>query len=359
MKNLNKDIEFVQKVNALIIKGAEKGSLTLDEIEAVFDFELTDKQIEEISVCFMKNNITIDLEKNDLEEKTKERNKTNELKFTPNENILKRYFYEVGSIPMLTFDEELELAKRIEKGDTQAKDILINSNLRLVISIAKKYINSRVPLEDLIQEGNLGLIKAIEKYDYNKGCKFSTYATWWIRQSITSAIAEKSKSIRLPTHITNIIRKYNKIRKDFFEKYQRDPTIEEVARELEISSERLTTVLLANKNILSLELPIDDEQKNTIADFLEDKKQKNPQDIVCKEMLSFYLQEVFSTLTEREQKVLEYRFGLNGHSPKTLEEIGKKINLTQERVRQIEKKALRKLRHPSRSRKIKNYYFAE
>lgn len=349
---------FLKKVQKLIDKGIKEGKITQDELSEILDgFFLDDEQMDALYNCFSKAGIEIvdnDTD-NDLKGLERENTEFTDIEYIEDENTLRRYLREMGNIPMVTMEEEVELAKKIAEGDEEAKKRLINANLRLVVSIAKKYTNRGLQLEDLIQEGNLGLLKAIEKYDYTKGYKFSTYATWWIRQAITRAIADQSKTIRIPMHIIEMTSNYLRIQKELTNQLGREPTLEEIAVEMQLPEEKVSSIIMMSKDTLSLESPINSENTAILGDFIPDTNQENPEDMVCRDMLKIHLKEVLDTLTEREKMILIYRFGLYGHKPETLEEVGKRFNVTRERIRQIENKALRKLRHPSRSRKIRDF----
>ena len=268
---------------------------------------------------------------------------------------VRMYLREIGKIPLLTFDEELDLAKRILKGDEEAKQKLAESNLRLVVSIAKKYVGRGMLFLDLIQEGNMGLIKAVEKFDYTKGFKFSTYATWWIRQAITRAIADQARTIRIPVHMVETINKLIRTSRNLLQQLGREPTQEEIAKEMEIPVEKVAEIQKIAQDPVSLETPIGEEEDSHLGDFIKDEDSPAPHDAASYTMLKEQLEEVMSTLTPREAKVLKLRFGLEDGKSRTLEEVGKEFNVTRERIRQIEAKALRKLRHPSRSKKLKDY----
>ena len=271
------------------------------------------------------------------------------------EDPVRMYLKEIGKVPLLTAEEEIELAKRMENGDEEAKKRLAEANLRLVVSIAKRYVGRGMLFLDLIQEGNLGLIKAVEKFDYNKGFKFSTYATWWIRQAITRAIADQARTIRIPVHMVETINKLVRVSRQLLQELGREPTPEEIAERMEIPVERVREILKISQEPVSLETPIGEEEDSHLGDFIQDDNVPVPADAAAFTLLREQLKEVLGTLTEREQKVLRLRFGLDDGRARTLEEVGKEFNVTRERIRQIEAKALRKLRHPSRSRKLKDY----
>ena len=271
------------------------------------------------------------------------------------EDPVRMYLKEIGKVPFLTAEEEIDLAKRMEQGDEEAKKRLAEANLRLVVSIAKRYVGRGMLFLDLIQEGNLGLIKAVEKFDYRKGYKFSTYATWWIRQAITRAIADQARTIRIPVHMVETINKEIRVSRQLLQELGREPTPEEIAEEMNISVDRVREILKISQEPVSLETPIGEEEDSHLGDFIQDDNVPAPADAAANTMLKEQLEEVLGTLTEREQKVLRLRFGLDDGRARTLEEVGKEFNVTRERIRQIEAKALRKLRHPSRSRKLKDY----
>lgn len=271
------------------------------------------------------------------------------------EDPVRMYLKEIGKVSLLTADEEIELAQRMEKGDENAKKRLAEANLRLVVSIAKRYVGRGMLFLDLIQEGNLGLIKAVEKFDYRKGYKFSTYATWWIRQAITRAIADQARTIRIPVHMVETINKLVRVSRQLLQELGREPQPEEIAEEMKIPVERVREILKISQEPVSLETPIGEEEDSHLGDFIQDDNVPVPADAAAFTLLKEQLSEVLVTLTDREQKVLRLRFGLDDGRARTLEEVGKEFNVTRERIRQIEAKALRKLRHPSRSRKLKDY----
>ena len=271
------------------------------------------------------------------------------------EDPVRMYLKEIGKVPLLTAEEEISLAKRMENGDESAKKRLAEANLRLVVSIAKRYVGRGMLFLDLIQEGNLGLIKAVEKFDYRKGYKFSTYATWWIRQAITRAIADQARTIRIPVHMVETINKLIRVSRQLLQELGREPQPEEIAEEMNMSVDRVREILKISQEPVSLETPIGEEEDSHLGDFIQDDNVPVPADAAAFTLLKEQLVEVLGTLTQREQKVLRLRFGLDDGRARTLEEVGKEFNVTRERIRQIEAKALRKLRHPSRSRKLKDY----
>ena len=272
------------------------------------------------------------------------------------EDPVRMYLKEIGKVSLLTADEEIELAKRMEQGDEEAKKMLIAANLRLVVSIAKKYVGRGMLFLDLIQEGNLGLIKAVEKFDYRKGYKFSTYATWWIRQAITRAIADQARTIRVPVHMVEVINKATRCNRKLVQELGREPTLEEIAAELNLPIEKIIEANRTAADTLSLDMPVGDEEDTTIGSFVEDDNTPGPVDATSNAMLSEALTEILGTLTEREADVLRMRFGMYDGRTHTLEEVGQIFGVTRERIRQIENKAIRKLRHPSRAKKIKDFY---
>ena len=271
------------------------------------------------------------------------------------EDPVRMYLKEIGKVPLLSAEEEIELAKKMEQGDENAKKRLAEANLRLVVSIAKRYVGRGMLFLDLIQEGNLGLIKAVEKFDYRKGYKFSTYATWWIRQAITRAIADQARTIRIPVHMVETINKLIRVSRQLLQELGREPTPEEIAEEMDMPVDRVREILKISQEPVSLETPIGEEEDSHLGDFIQDDNVPVPADAAAFTLLKEQLVEVLGTLTEREQKVLRLRFGLDDGRARTLEEVGKEFNVTRERIRQIEAKALRKLRHPSRSRNLKDY----
>ena len=268
---------------------------------------------------------------------------------------VRMYLKEIGKVPLLSADEEIELAKKMEKGDEEAKKKLCEANLRLVVSIAKRYVGRGMLFLDLIQEGNLGLIKAVDKFDWRKGYKFSTYATWWIRQAITRSIADQARTIRIPVHMVETINKLIRVSRQLLQEYGREPSPEEIAAEMDISEEKVREILKIAQEPVSLETPIGEEEDSHLGDFIPDEEVPAPAEAAAFSMLKEQLVEVLDTLTEREQKVLKLRFGLEDGRARTLEEVGKQFDVTRERIRQIEAKALRKLRHPSRSKKLKDF----
>ena len=268
---------------------------------------------------------------------------------------IKMYLREIGQIPLLSYEEEIEYAQKVLNGDEEAKQKLIESNLRLVVSIAKKHTNRGLKMLDLIQEGNMGLMKAVEKFEYEKGFKFSTYATWWIRQAITRAIADQGRTIRIPVHMIETINKIKKESRIILQETGKEPTAEELSKKLELPVEKVKNILEMNQDPISLETPVGSEEDSELGDFVEDDKFANPYDATTRVLLKEQLDDVLKTLNEREDKVLRYRYGLDDGSQKTLEEVGKIFNVTRERIRQIEVKALRKLRHPSRRKKLEDY----
>ena len=354
-----------EKVKKILKKAKEKGKITYgdlaselddvnpDQIDKVFD------AFEELGVDLLQDDETE--EEPDIEDlKEVEDLKLDEIIDTSYEGInvddpVRMYLREIGRIPLLTYDEELDLAKKVLKGDEDAKQKLAESNLRLVVSIAKKYVGRGMLFLDLIQEGNMGLIKAVEKFDYTKGFKFSTYATWWIRQAITRAIADQARTIRIPVHMVETINKLIRTSRHLLQQLGREPTPEEIAAEMEIPVEKVAEIQKIAQDPVSLETPIGEEDDSHLGDFIQDDDSPAPQDSAAYTMLREQLEEVMNTLTPREAKVLKLRFGLEDGKTRTLEEVGREFQVTRERIRQIEAKALRKLRHPSRSKKLRDY----
>ena len=356
--------EDKEKINSIIKEAKENGKMTYGDLAT----KLNDVNPEEMDSVFDAfEEIGVDLLPDDFEEepdledlKEVENLKLDEITDTSFEGIsvddpVRMYLREIGRIPLLTFDEELDLAKRILEGDEEAKQKLAESNLRLVVSIAKKYVGRGMLFLDLIQEGNMGLIKAVEKFDYTKGFKFSTYATWWIRQAITRAIADQARTIRIPVHMVETINKLIRTSRHLLQQLGREPSPEEIAAEMEIPVEKVTEIQKIAQDPVSLETPIGEEEDSHLGDFIQDEDSPAPHDAASYTMLREQLEEVMNTLTPREAKVLKLRFGLEDGKSRTLEEVGKEFNVTRERIRQIEAKALRKLRHPSRSKKLRDY----
>ncbi len=374
----SKDQQILQK---LIAKGLarKEPSLTFAEITEAFDGIALDKErMEEIYEEIFRNNIEIVEEKEpdetdilELEDEAEEPDpevaaaeaagaKEIDLESSLSKSIsvedpVRMYLKEIGKVPLLTADEEVELARRMEEGDEYAKQKLCEANLRLVVSIAKKYMGRGMLFLDLIQEGNLGLIKAVDKFDYTKGYKFSTYATWWIRQAITRSIADQARTIRIPVHMVETINKLIRVSRQMLQEQGREPTPDEIAEEMGISVEKVREILKIAQEPVSLETPIGEEEDSHLGDFIPDEDAPAPAEAAAFSMLKEQLVEVLGTLTEREQKVLKLRYGLGDGRARTLEEVGREFDVTRERIRQIEAKALRKLRHPTRSKKLKDY----
>ena len=331
---------------------AELGEINPEQIDKVFD------AFEELGVDVLKDDDFLEPELEDLKEV--EEIKLDDVEITSMDGInvddpVRMYLREIGRIQLLSFDEELELAKRVLEDDEEAKQKLAESNLRLVVSIAKKYVGRGMLFLDLIQEGNMGLIKAVEKFDYKKGYKFSTYATWWIRQAITRAIADQARTIRIPVHMVETINKLIRTSRHLLQQLGREPSPEEIAKEMEIPVEKVMEIQKIAHDPVSLETPIGEEDDSHLGDFIPDDESPAPHDSAAYTLLKEQLEEVMNTLTPREAKVLKLRFGLEDGKARTLEEVGKEFQVTRERIRQIEAKALRKLRHPSRSKRLKDY----
>ncbi|MCI7067528.1 MAG: RNA polymerase sigma factor RpoD [Butyrivibrio crossotus] len=361
--------KFQEKLKELLaIAKKKKNVLEYSEITDLFsDMNLTAEQMDSILEYLEKNNIdtlrtTDDDDEPDPEEAVLDEEDIDVEKIdlsVPDgisiEDPVRMYLKEIGKVPLLSADEEIELAKRMELGDEEAKKKLAEANLRLVVSIAKRYVGRGMLFLDLIQEGNLGLIKAVEKFDYRKGYKFSTYATWWIRQAITRAIADQARTIRIPVHMVETINKLIRVSRQLLQELGREPSPQEIADEMDIPVERVREILKISQEPVSLETPIGEEEDSHLGDFIQDDNVPVPAEAATFTLLKEQLNEVLGTLTEREQKVLKLRFGLEDGRARTLEEVGKVFNVTRERIRQIEAKALRKLRHPSRSRKLRDY----
>lgn len=371
-----KSAEMLLKIdsikNKLIEKGKRNGFITYKEVLRSFEkLDINPEFIDDFYKQAEDNDLEILGFQDDMIPEKVEETDESEVKDEPDffvsqsdDDILKgvniddpvrMYLKEIGKVPLLTAEEEIELAKSMQDGDEEAKKKLAEANLRLVVSIAKRYVGRGMLFLDLIQEGNLGLIKAVEKFDYTKGFKFSTYATWWIRQAITRAIADQARTIRIPVHMVETINKLIRIKRQLLQELGRDPTPEEIALEMEMDTDKVREILKIAQEPVSLETPIGEEEDSHLGDFIPDDEVQAPSDVATFTLLREQLSNVLHTLTDREQKVLRLRFGLDDGRARTLEEVGKEFDVTRERIRQIEAKALRKLRHPSRSKKLKDY----
>ena len=360
------EIETLQKekVTKILKKAKENGSITIGDLAKELD-DVNPDQIDKVFDVFEELGVSLLSDEGEEEPNIEDLKEVEDLKLdeiteTTYEGInvddpVRMYLREIGRIPLLTYEQELDLAKRILDGDEEARQKLAESNLRLVVSIAKKYVGRGMLFLDLIQEGNMGLIKAVEKFDYTKGFKFSTYATWWIRQAITRAIADQARTIRIPVHMVETINKLIRTSRHLLQQLGREPSPEEIAEELEISVEKVMEIQKIAQDPVSLETPIGEEDDSHLGDFIQDDDSPAPHDSAAYTMLKEQLEEVMSTLTPREAKVLKLRFGLEDGKARTLEEVGREFEVTRERIRQIEAKALRKLRHPSRSKKLRDY----
>ena len=357
--NENQDV-MKARVSELIETGKQKGVLTYKEIvETLGDVELSPEQFDRILDTLSSLNIEVIKEDAIPEAELMNEVEEEEIDISVPEGIsiddpVRMYLKEIGKVPLLTAEEEINLAKRMEEGDEEAKHRLCEANLRLVVSIAKRYVGRGMLFLDLIQEGNLGLIKAVEKFDYRKGYKFSTYATWWIRQAITRAIADQARTIRIPVHMVETINKLIRVSRQLLQEYGREPLPEEIAVEMGIPEDKVREIIKIAQEPVSLETPIGEEEDSHLGDFIPDDDAPAPAEAAAFTMLKEQLMSVLSTLTPREEMVLKLRFGLEDGRARTLEEVGKEFKVTRERIRQIEAKALRKLRHPSRSRKLKD-----
>jgi len=362
---INRSAEIVAN---LLNKGKKNGNTLThwEVVEALQVQDLTPDEIDDIYIAFSKKGIEIvddpvgDAQDDDIDIELDKAEDEVEIDLSVPEGVsiddpVRMYLKEIGRVPLLTADEEVALAKRMEAGDEEAQKRLAEANLRLVVSIAKRYVGRGMLFLDLIQEGNLGLIKAVEKFDYNKGYKFSTYATWWIRQAITRAIADQARTIRIPVHMVETINKLIRVSRQLLQQLGREPTPEEIAKEMDINVERVREIMKIAQEPVSLETPIGEEEDSHLGDFIEDQDAPAPADAASFMLLKEQLEEVLDTLTEREERVLRLRFGLDDGRARTLEEVGQNFGVTRERIRQIEAKALRKLRHPSRSRKLKDF----
>nr|BAA25730.1 SigA [Bacillus sp.] [Bacillus sp. (in: firmicutes)] len=358
------ELSIDQVKEQLVELGKKRGVLTYAEItEKLAPYDQDSDQMDEFFEYLGEQGVEI---LNDNEEvpslqqveKEEEEFDLNDLSVPPGVKIndpVRMYLKEIGRVPLLTAEEEIELATRIEQGDEEAKRRLAEANLRLVVSIAKRYVGRGMLFLDLIQEGNMGLIKAVEKFDYNKGFKFSTYATWWIRQAITRAIADQARTIRIPVHMVETINKLIRVQRQLLQDVGREPSPEEVAEEMDLTPEKVREILKIAQEPVSLETPIGEEDDSHLGDFIEDQDALAPSDAAAYELLKEQLEDVLDTLTDREENVLRLRFGLDDGRTRTLEEVGKVFGVTRERIRQIEAKALRKLRHPSRSKRLKDF----
>lgn len=357
--------KYAKSFKDLLKQGEDDGFLVQDDILMVFPEP--EKHVEEIdeffNLAFQKG---IDIFETISTREESEANKSAEeiekeleqlvsLKHGESLDPIKKYLKEIGKTPLLTFEEEIELAKKYEKDDEIAKEKLIRANLRLVVSIAKKYLGRRLSFLDLIQEGNKGLIRGVEKYDWRRGFKFSTYATWWIRQAITRAIADQSRTIRIPVHMVDQINRFYKTQRRLVQKLGREPAVKEIAKEMQLTVEEVENLMKISQQPKSLSTPVGDDKEATLEQFVADQSQPTLYDKVSRELLKDALQKVLDTLSPRERKVLIMRFGLEDGKPKTLEEVGKEFKVTRERIRQIEAKAIRKLKHPTRARKLKDF----
>ncbi len=365
----NTQAKFDEKMKELLAAAKKKKNvLEYQEISDFFsDMTLEEEQFEKILELLDQNNVDVlriteddDVDDEEIILTEEDEVDVENLDISIPDSIsiedpVRMYLKEIGKVPLLSAEEEIDLAKRMELGDQEAKKRLAEANLRLVVSIAKRYVGRGMLFLDLIQEGNLGLIKAVEKFDYRKGYKFSTYATWWIRQAITRAIADQARTIRIPVHMVETINKLIRVSRQLLQELGREPSPEEIAEEMSMPVERVREILKISQEPVSLETPIGEEEDSHLGDFIQDDNVPVPADAAAFTLLKEQLVEVLGTLTEREQKVLRLRFGLDDGRARTLEEVGKEFNVTRERIRQIEAKALRKLRHPSRSRKLKDY----
>ncbi len=349
-----------ERVEKLIQKGQEEGYILQEDILKLFPRAEQDlESLDELYQILIEHGVDV------FDEVVEGKGKTaaeveEEVKLTTaldkiTSDPVRMYLREIGKVPLLTKEEEVSLAKKIEKGDEKAKEALTVANLRLVVSIAKKYLNRGLSFLDLIQEGNTGLMRAVEKFDWRRGYKFSTYATWWIRQAITRAIADQARTIRIPVHMIETINKFRKVRRELTQKYDREVTSEEVAKMMGISKEKAEQIVKISQKTASLEMPVGKEEDTRLKEFIPDEEMKTPVESASFELLKGQVSEVLQTLNPRERRILELRFGLVDHHPRTLEEVGREFNITRERIRQIEAKALRKLRHPSRAKQLRDY----
>ena len=358
-----KKIDIKAEIRKLLKRGREQGFIAQEDVLAIFP--APENAIDEVDDLFhrcLEEGVdvfdTTEIDVSDASKSVSELEKELESLASLEEGYLsdpvRMYLREIGRVSLLTYDEEVSLAKRVEKADRKAREKLINANLRLVVSIAKKYVNRGLTLLDLIEEGNIGLMRAVAKYDWRRGYKFSTYATWWIRQAITRAIADQARTIRIPVHMVETINKFNRVSRKLMQELGREPTPEEVALEMEVPPEKVREIIKVSQEPASLEAPVGEEEDSRLGDFIQDAS-AGPTDQATQALLKDDIRQMLATLSPREAKVLEYRFGLEDGKQRTLEEVGREFGVTRERIRQIEAKAIRKLRHPTRAKKLRDY----
>ncbi len=360
---VEKKVDVKLELRKLLKRGRDQGFIAQEEVLVVFPKpEEHIGEVDDLYLKLLEEGIdvfdTTEIEAEDAGKSATDLEKELESLATLEEGYLsdpvRMYLREIGRVSLLTYEEEVMLAKRVEKSDKRAREKLINANLRLVVSIAKKYVNRGLTLLDLIEEGNIGLMRAVAKYDWRRGYKFSTYATWWIRQAITRAIADQARTIRIPVHMVETINKFNRISRKLMQELGREPTPEEVAMEMEVTPEKVREIIKVSQEPASLEAPVGEEEDSRLGDFIQDSS-ASPTDQATQALLKDHIREMLETLSPREAKVLEYRFGLEDGKQRTLEEVGKEFGVTRERIRQIEAKAIRKLRHPTRAKKLRDY----